>query len=71
VKRFTESDLSGIVEAALSDKISFETIFKNYGIKENQVKRIMQSNLRKGSYLAWRKRVFRKPEEVKRIKEYY
>ena len=46
-----------IIEMALSDKVPFETIKELYGLDENQVKKLMQSELRKGSYRAWRRRV--------------
>ena len=46
-----------IIEMALSDKVPFDTIKELYGLDENQVKKLMQSELRKGSYRAWRRRV--------------
>ena len=48
-----------IIEMALSDKVPFETIRTLYGLDENQVKRLMQAELKRGSYRAWRKRVER------------
>ena len=48
-----------IIEMALSDKVPFDTIKELYGLDENQVKRLMQAELKKGSYRAWRKRVER------------
>jgi len=42
---------------ALSDHVSFTNIEKIYGLKESQVVRLMRSNLKTGSYRAWRKRV--------------
>ena len=52
-------DKDEIIEMALSDKVPFDTIRELYGLDENQVKRLMQSKLRRGSYRAWRKRVER------------
>lgn len=46
-----------IVELAWKDSVSFSDIYKQYGISEKQVKKIMRKNLKKGSYYAWRKRV--------------
>ena len=46
-----------IIEMALSDKGPFETIKALSGLDENQVKRLMQAELKSGSYRAWRKRV--------------
>ena len=46
-----------IIEMALSDKVSFDAIKDIYGLDQNQVKRLMRSELKPGSYRAWRKRV--------------
>ena len=50
-------DVSDIIQMALSDHVSFENIEQLYGLKESQVVRLMRSNLKAGSYCAWRKRV--------------
>ncbi|MDB4115414.1 TIGR03643 family protein [Planktomarina sp.] len=50
-------EVSDIIQMALSDNVSFTNIEKIYGLKESQVVRLMRSNLRTGSYRAWRKRV--------------
>lgn len=42
---------------ALSDHIRFEDIHREYGIGEKDVKALMRTNLKSGSYRAWRKRV--------------
>ena len=42
---------------ALSDHISFSDIQTEYGISEQQVKLLMRTELKKGSYNTWRKRV--------------
>ena len=46
-----------IIEMALSDKVSFETIKELYGLDESRVKLLMKAQLRPGR--AWRKRVER------------
>ena len=46
-----------IIEMALSDKVSFDVIKAIYGLDQDQVKRLMRSELKPGSYRAWRKRV--------------
>ena len=50
-------EVSDIIQMALSDHVSFGNIEKLYGLKESQVVRLMRSNLKTGSYRAWRKRV--------------
>ena len=42
---------------AWADRISFEEIKKKTGLSENEVIRIMRTNLKRKSYLLWRKRV--------------
>jgi uncharacterized protein (TIGR03643 family) len=42
---------------ALSDHISFATILTQHDVTPDQVKAIMRSTLKPGSYRAWRKRV--------------
>ena len=56
-KNLEQSEISEIIEMALSDHISFGQIQSQYGLQENEVKKIMKTNLRVGSYKAWRKRV--------------
>ena len=52
-------DKNEIIEMALSDKVPFNSIKQLYGLKENQVKRVMKAELKPGSYRSWRKRVER------------
>ena len=56
-KIFSVSEISEIIEKALSDHISFGQIEKQFGIKEKDVKKLMKKNLKEGSYKVWRKRV--------------
>lgn len=56
-KNLEPSEISEIIEMALSDHISFGQIQSQYGLQENEVKKIMKTNLKAGSYKAWRKRV--------------
>ena len=50
-------EISEIIEMALSDHVRFNQIQKQYGLREDEVKKIMKTNLKVGSYKAWRKRV--------------
>ena len=49
--------ISGIIEMALSDHMSFANIETEYGISDKQVKALMRRELKSSSYKAWRKRV--------------
>jgi uncharacterized protein (TIGR03643 family) len=57
IASLTEAKISEIIEMALSDHISFAAIALQHGIDANAVKALMRSNLKLGSYRAWRKRV--------------
>ena len=57
MKKYTESEKSEIIELALSDHVSFNSIKLIYGISEDDVKKLMRASLKEGSYKAWRKRV--------------
>lgn len=51
------SQISEIIEMALSDHVAFGTISAQHGVSTDQIKAIMRSNLKPRSYKAWRKRV--------------
>ena len=50
-------DLDEIIEMALCDHTSFAQIKVQYGVGEEEVKKLMRQNLKPGSYRAWRRRV--------------
>jgi uncharacterized protein (TIGR03643 family) len=51
------AQISEIVEMALSDHISFAQISAQYGVTPDEIKVLMRTELKPGSYRAWRKRV--------------
>ena len=46
-----------IIEMAWEDRTPFDAIEKQFGIKENEVRKIMRENLKRSSFELWRKRV--------------
>lgn len=46
-----------IIEMAWEDRTPFEAIEYQFGLKENDVRRIMRENLKESSFKLWRKRV--------------
>ena len=46
-----------VIGMAWADRISFEEIKKKTGLEEKEVIKIMRTNLKRKSYLLWRKRV--------------
>ena len=57
IKDLSETDISAIIEMALSDDVSFLAIREQYGLTEEQVKKLMKKNITDNSYKHWRKRV--------------
>ena len=51
---FSDDDVIGM---AWADRISFEEIKKKTGFSEKEVIKIMRTNLKRKSYLLWRKRI--------------
>ena len=54
---FQEEDLNRLIEMAWQDRTTFDTIFKLYGLTENQVKKKMRTLMKRSSFKIWRKRV--------------
>lgn len=52
-----QAAISEIIEMALSDHTSFAQIRSQYGLREKEVKKLMRSHLKTGSYKVWRRRV--------------
>ena len=55
-----------LIIMALSDRVSFEEIYKKYGLTEKEVKVIMKKHLKLSSYINWRKRVKRRQYKHKK-----
>jgi uncharacterized protein (TIGR03643 family) len=55
--KFSEDDIDRIIEMAWEDRTPFEALEKQFKIKENDVRKIMRSNLKESSFKLWRKRV--------------
>lgn len=53
----TEEQIDRIIEMAWEDRTPFEAIEFQFGIKENDVRKIMRSNMKESSFKMWRKRV--------------
>jgi len=48
---------SRIIEMAWEDRTPFDAIEYQFGLKENDVRKIMRENLKRSSFELWRKRV--------------
>lgn len=52
-----KEDINRIIEMAWEDRTPFEAIEYQFGIKENDVRKIMRENLKRSSFELWRERV--------------
>lgn len=52
-----ESKIDRIIEMAWEDRTPFEAIYYQFGLKENDVRKIMRDNLNRSSFELWRERV--------------
>ena len=53
----TTRQIDRIIEMAWEDRTPFEAIEYQFGLKENDVRDVMRSNLKRSSFELWRKRV--------------
>ena len=53
----SSSQVSELIQMALSDHVTFDDIYNQFGLKESDIKKIMRHNLKFASYRTWRKRV--------------
>ena len=52
-----QEELDRIIEMAWEDRTPFEAIHYQFGLKENDVRKIMRENLKRSSFELWRERV--------------
>lgn len=62
----TQDQINRIIEMAWEDRTPFDAIDVQFGLKENEVREIMRSNLKIKSFKMWRKRV--KGRKTKHLK---
>ena len=57
MKNFSTEEISRIIEMAWEDRTPFEAIELQFGLKENEVREIMRSEMKSSNFKMWRKRV--------------
>ena len=62
----SDRDIDRIIEMAWEDRTPFEAIEFQFGLKENDVRKLMRSQMKESSFKMWRKRV--KGRKTKHIK---
>ena len=55
--KLTDRDIDIIIEMAWEDRTPFEAIEFQFGLKENDVRKIMRANMKESSFKMWRERV--------------
>ena len=55
--QLTSEDIDRVIEMAWEDSTTFEAIEFQFGLSEAEVIALMRSQLKSGSFRAWRKRV--------------
>ena len=53
----TEREVDRIIQMCWEDRTPFDAIFDQFNITENQIISVMTNNLKKSSFVRWRKRV--------------
>jgi uncharacterized protein (TIGR03643 family) len=54
---FKDNQIDRIIEMAWEDRTPFDAIELQFGLKENDVRKIMRTSLKESSFKMWRKRV--------------
>ncbi len=57
IKKSHELDIESIILMAWADSVPFETIYREYGLREKEVTQLMRTHQSKKTYVRWRKRV--------------
>lgn len=57
MKELTSIDIEQIILMAWGDTIPFEVIFREYGLTENAVRKLMRQHQSEKTYRRWRQRV--------------
>ena len=67
--KYSDVDVSRIIEMAWDDRTPFEAIQHNFGISESEVIKLMQLNLKKSSFKLWRQRVSGRKTKHEQLRE--
>ena len=67
--KYSDADVSRIIEMAWDDRTPFEAIQHNFGISESEVIKLMQLSLKKSSFKLWRQRVSGRKTKHEQLRE--
>ena len=57
MKTNNKDKINGVIELAWKDEVPFRAIKYQYNLNEQEVIEIMRNNLKRSSFIMWRKRV--------------
>ena len=66
--KFSDSQISDIIQMAWDDQTDFSHITKIYNIDEGEVKKIMKKNIKNKSYKIWRERISKRSAQKSQLK---
>jgi len=69
MKSLSHKQIDRVIEMAWEDRTPFEAIEYQFGIKENDVRKIMRTNLKRSSFELWRERVKGRKTKHSKISE--
>jgi|TARA_R110000744_G_scaffold56245_2_gene118712 uncharacterized protein (TIGR03643 family) len=56
-KKMTQDKIDRVIEMAWEDRTPFDAIEFQFGLKENDVRKLMRKHLKESSFKMWRERV--------------
>ena len=66
--KFSDSQISDIIQMAWDDQTDFSHITKIYNIDEGEVKKIIKKNIKNKSYKIWRERISKRSAQKSQLK---
>jgi len=57
VKRLNDTDIDRIIAMAWEDRTTFDAIYAQFGLRENEVRALMRHHMKASSFKMWRERV--------------
>ncbi len=57
VKRLNDTDIDRVIAMAWEDRTTFDAIYAQFGLRENEVRSLMRHHMKASSFKMWRERV--------------
>ena len=67
--KLSQSAIDRVIEMAWEDRTTFADIRKQLGIQEKEVIKLMKENMKRSSFLMWRKRVRGRKTKISTISD--